>query len=126
MQRHALWLSIFLPLATGSLAQPVSDPNGRVTGNFGEVVFDLPALCERAPFVTAKTHDKTGRPAFEAALMPNGIASIEVRSEQHNRQFGAVIDALNFEALNFPLSITGDVDDIDFSFLIDCPAEFSD
>lgn len=125
MIRHAMWLCVFLILATGALAQPVSDSNGRVTGSFGEVVFDHPALCERAPFVTARTHGQTGQPAFEAAMMPNGIVSIEIRSKQHDRQFGAFVDTRESGGLKFPLSITGDVDDIDYSFMVECPAEFS-
>jgi len=121
MARFAFCLGVFLQLSTSALAQPVSEPNGSVTGNFGEVIFDLPALCERAPFVTARTHGKAGQPAFEAALMSSGIASVEIRSEQHTRQFGTAIDAINF-----PLSMAGDIDNIDFSFVINCPAEFSD
>lgn len=119
--RRVLFLSVFLPLASGATAEPVSNPNGSVTGKLGEVFFDQPALCERAPFVTARTHGPESQPAFDAALIPNGIGSIEVRSETHSVQFGTSIGEVNF-----PLSIEGDVDSVEFSVVIDCPTKFSD
>lgn len=120
-----IYIPFFLLLVpAGLFAQAVADPNGSVSGTFGSTEFDAPILCERAPFVTARSHGATGMPAFEAAIMPTGIVSMEVRTEEFARQFGATVPA-SPEGLAFPLTIAGDIDGFDYSFEVTCPEGFA-
>jgi hypothetical protein len=88
-------LGILMPMATGALERPVPEPDGHITPNLGEVAFGLPALCERAPFVTVRTQGAIGQPAFETAPIPSRIANIETRSEPrlriHDRVPGSIL-----------------------------------
>jgi len=105
-------------------AQAVEDTNGSVVGTFGSTDIEVPVLCERAPFVTVRSHGANGMPAFEAAIMPTGIVSMEIRTDEFSRQFGATIPASSTR-LEFPMTIAGDIDGFDYSFEVICPAEFA-
>lgn len=120
MRARILWLTLVTAMAQGAQADPVASPNGTLVGHFGDVAFDHPILCEKAPFLTARTHDGRGMPAFEAAIIPSSMASIEIRSKAQSRQFGTSVGELDF-----PMLMEGDVDGIEFSFNVDCPAEFA-
>ncbi|QFT99275.1 hypothetical protein FIU85_18310 [Roseovarius sp. THAF8] len=113
-------IALLLTLALPGHAAPVETPNGTVTGYFGETAFDHPLLCERDPFVIARTHDSDGAPAFEAAFVPNGVTSIEIRTGTETRQFGTAT-----EAAGFPLVIEGEVDGTAYSFEVACPDSFN-
>lgn len=120
---------IFIPFVlltgpTGLFAQPVEDPNGTVVGTFGSTEFDAPVLCELAPFVTARTHGSSGMPAFEAAILPTGIVSMEIRTDDFSRQFGATVPASQ-EGLAFPVTIAGDIDGFGYSLEVMCPEDFA-
>ena len=115
----AVLMILLLALTQASAAAPVASPNGTVTGHFGDTAFDHPLLCERDPFVVARTHDGGGTPAFEAAFVPNGVTSIKIRTGDSTRQFGTAT-----EAAGFPLMIEGEVDGIAYSFEVACPDGF--
>ncbi|WP_103761695.1 hypothetical protein [Roseovarius confluentis] len=119
MLEKSACFAVMLAVAQPGLAAPVETPNGTVTGHFGETEFDHPLLCERDPFVIARTHDGDGAPAFEAAFVSNGVTSIEVRTDTETRQFGTSTDAAGF-----PLVIEGEVDGTVFSFEVACPDGF--
>ncbi|MGK7755660.1 MULTISPECIES: hypothetical protein [unclassified Roseovarius] len=112
-------IALMFALAQATHAAPVEAPNGSVTGYFGDTEFDHPLLCERDPFVVARTHDGEGAPAFEAAFVSNGVTSIEIRTGEETRQFGTSTDAAGF-----PLVIEGDVDGTAYSFEVACPDSF--
>ncbi|MAM62214.1 hypothetical protein [uncultured Maritimibacter sp.] len=119
-----IFLPFFLLTAPTVLgAQPVENPNGSVSGAFGSTEFDAPVLCERAPFVTARTHGANGMPAFEAAILPSGVVSMEIRTDEISRQFGATVPA-SVDGLSFPVTIAGEIDGIEFSLEVMCPEEF--
>ena len=124
MPRMIILPFVLLSAPAALFAQAVEDPNGSVVGTFGSTEFDAPVLCERAPFVTARTHGANGMPAFEAAILPTGIVSMEIRTEEFSRQFGATVPA-SPEGLEFPVTIAGDIDSFDFSFEVTCPEEFA-
>ena len=88
MRTELSCIALMLTLAQAGHAAPVDAPNGTVTGHFGETEFDHPLLCERDPFVIARTHDSDGAPAFEAAFVSNGVTSVEIRTEDETHQFG--------------------------------------
>lgn len=115
---------VLMSAPVGLLAQAVEDPNGSVSGVFGSTEFDAPVLCERAPFVTARTHGANGMPAFEAAMMPTGIVSMEIRTNAFSGQFGATIPASS-AGLTFPVTIEGDIDGFDYAFEVMCPEDLA-
>lgn len=119
MRTELSCIALMLTLAQAGHAAPVDAPNGTVTGHFGETEFDHPLLCERDPFVIARTHDSDGAPAFEAAFVSNGVTSIEIRTEDETHQFGTSTDAAGF-----PLVIEGEVDGTAYSFEVACPDNF--
>lgn len=102
--------------ANAAQAAPVAEPNGRVTGTFGDTALDLPVLCEKAPFLVIRSHDGADTPGVEIAL-PGAMASVEIRTGAGTRQFGTGVDDLAF-----PLTLAGDVDGTDFDLEITCPA----
>ncbi|QFT92446.1 hypothetical protein FIU86_06300 [Roseovarius sp. THAF9] len=113
------WVGLTLVFALAARAAPVEAPNGTVTGHFGGTEFDHPLLCERDPFIIARTHDGDGAPGFEAAFVSNGVTSIEVRTGDETRQFGTSTDAAGF-----PLVLEGEVDGTAYSFEVACPDGF--
>jgi hypothetical protein len=120
MSRQTPWIVFLLALSQAGHAAPVEAPNGTVTGHFGETEFDHPLLCERAPIVVARTHGGDGTPAFEAAFVPNGVTSIEIRTADDTRQFGTATNGAGF-----PMVIEGDLDGTAYSFEVTCPDDFN-
>ncbi|QYX58265.1 hypothetical protein K1T73_07870 [Roseovarius sp. SCSIO 43702] len=118
--KHRLATFAILAWAGSAAAQPVADPNGHVSGQFGGTELDMPALCEKAPIAVVRTHDGADAPGVEIAL-PGRVASIEVRTGDATHQFGKTV-----EVEEFPVTLEGTVDGVDYALTLDCPADFAD
>jgi hypothetical protein len=114
----ALFLAVVV--ATAPLAaQPVSDPDGRVTGFVGETEIDLPVACVGDPVAVARSHEGDGIPAVTIGL-PNGpsrFGSVDARTPEGEFFFSAerVTDG-------FPTVFEGEADGVSFRVEIDCPS----
>ena len=111
--------SVVLFAATVASAAPVTNPNGRVVGTFGDTELDLPVVCERDPMLIVRSHDGPDAPGVEIFL--GNPVGMEIRTEAETLQFGT----RKVDRSTFPVTIEGTVKGTDYALQVDCPDDFA-
>jgi|GEM_PF-5931985 len=98
-------------------AQPVSEPNGRVTGTVGGAKIDLPVRCEGSPVAHARSHDERATPSVVLGIPtgPSRFGLVDVRTEASQIYVGAAPSNKGF-----PTTFAGEADGVSFELVLDC------